>query len=104
LSRSLSRPLTPVELRKLVAACGTDLTGLLGFAGALRRSELVAVEREHIRLTDVGLWLLLPSSKTDAEGKGFEFGIARGKRRETCPVRTLEAWLDAEECPVKLVE
>jgi integrase len=97
--------LTSVELRKLVAACGSDLAGtrdrallLLGFAGALRRSELVAVEREHLRFTDVGLRLLIPSSKTDAEGKGVELGIARGKRRETCPVRALEAWLDASGC------
>jgi site-specific recombinase XerD len=50
--------LTSVELRKLVAACGSDLAGtrdrallLLGFAGALRRSELVAVDREHLRFT-----------------------------------------------------
>jgi integrase len=97
--------LTSAELKRLVAACGGDLTGtrdrallLLGFAGALRRSELVAVDREHIRLTDTGLRLLLPSSKTDAEGKGVELGIARGKRRETCPVRALEAWLDVSDC------
>jgi integrase len=97
--------LTSVELRKLVAGCGTDLAGtrdrallLLGFAGALRRSELVAVDREHLRFTDVGLRLLIPSSKTDAEGKGVELGISRGKRRETCPVRALEAWLDASGC------
>jgi integrase len=97
--------LTSVELRKLVAACGSDLAGtrdrallLLGFAGALRRSELVAIDREHIRLTDLGLRLLLPRSKTDAEGKGIELGISRGKRRETCPVRALEAWLDVSAC------
>ena len=97
--------LTSAELRRLVAACGGDLTGtrdrallLLGFAGALRRSELVAVDREHIRLAETGLRLLLPSSKTDAEGKGGELGIARGKRRETCPVRALEEWLDASDC------
>jgi integrase len=97
--------LTSVELRKLVAACGSDLAGardrallLLGFAGALRRSELVAVEREHLRFTETGLRLLLPSSKTDGEGKGVELGIARGKRHETCPVRALEKWLDASDC------
>ena len=97
--------LTSVELKRLVATCGSDLAGLrdralllLGFAGALRRSELVAVEREHLRFTDLGLRLLIPSSKTDAEGKGIELGISRGKRRETCPVRALETWLDASAC------
>jgi integrase len=97
--------LTSAELKELVAACGGDLAGLrdralllLGFAGALRRSELVAVDREHIRFTAEGLRLLLPSSKTDPEGKGAELGISRGKRRETCPVRALEDWLDASGC------
>lgn len=97
--------LTSTELRALVAACPGDLAGLrdralllLGFAGALRRSELVGIDREHLRLTETGLRLLLPSSKTDPEGKGVELGIGRGKRRETCPVRALEAWLAASDC------
>jgi integrase len=97
--------LTSTELKRLVAACGGDLAGLrdralllLGFAGALRRSELVAVDREHLRFTDAGLRLLIPRSKTDAEGKGAELGISRGKRRETCPVAALEAWLDRSAC------
>jgi integrase len=97
--------LTSAELKRLVAACGGDLAGLrdralllLGFAGALRRAELVGVDREHIRFTDAGLRLLLPSSKTDQEGKGVELGIGRGKRRETCPARALEDWLDASGC------
>ncbi len=97
--------LTSLELRKLVAACPGDLAGLrdralllLGFAGALRRSELVGVDHEHLRFTETGLRLLLPASKTDQEGKGVELGISRGKRRETCPVRTLEAWLEASAC------
>jgi integrase len=42
--------------------------------------------------------VLLPSSKTDQEGKGVELGISRGKRRETCPVRAVEAWLEASAC------
>lgn len=97
--------LTSAELKRLVAACGGDLAGLrdralllLGFAGALRRSELVAVEREHLRFTEAGLRLMLPSSKTDQEGRGVELGITRGKRPETCPVRALEAWLEASDC------
>jgi integrase len=96
--------LTSAELRQLVAVCPGDRTGLrdralllLGFAGALRRSELVGIDREHLRFAEAGLRLLLPSSKTDPEGKGVELGISRGKRRETCPVRALEAWLEASD-------
>jgi integrase len=103
--RRQAAALTSTELKKLVAACGGDLAGLrdralllLGFAGALRRSELVAVEREHLRFTEAGVRLMLPSSKTDQEGRGVELGITRGKRPETCPVRALEAWLEASDC------
>ncbi len=97
--------LTAAELRQLVGTCAADITGqrdrallLLGFAGALRRSELVAVDREHIRITETGLRLRIPSSKGDAEGRGTELGIGRGRRAETCPVRALEAWLGASAC------
>ena len=103
--RRQAAALTSTELRKLVAACGGDLAGLrdralllLGFAGALRRSELVGIDREHLRFTGEGLRLTLPSSKTDQEGKGTELGITRGKRAETCPIRALEAWLAASAC------
>ena len=103
--RRQAAALTSTELKKFVAACGGDLAGLrdralllLGFSGALRRSELVAVEREHLRFTEVGLRLQIPTSKTDQEGRGVELGITRGKRPETCPVRALEAWLAASDC------
>jgi len=92
--------LTSAELRRLLAGCGDDLAGtrdrallLLGFAGALRRSELVALDREDVRLTGDGLVLRIRQSKRDQEGQGADIGIARGSRRETCPVRALEAWL-----------
>ena len=96
--------LTSAELRRLVATCGSDLTGtrdrallLLGFAGALRRSELVGVDREHLRLTGEGLRLLLPRSKTDQAGEGVELGIARGRKRDTCPVRSIETWCETAD-------
>ncbi len=103
--RRQAAALTSVELRRLVAACPGDLAGLrdralllLGFAGALRRSELVGIDREHLRITEAGLRVALPRSKGDPEGKGAELGISRGKRRETCPIRALEAWLEASRC------
>lgn len=93
------------ELRKLVATCGSDLTGqrdrallLLGFAAALRRSELVAVHREHLTFTAEGMKLLIPRAKTDQEGQGAEIGIPRGMKPETCPIRAMEFWLRASDC------
>ena len=97
-----SAALTTDEIRRLVAVCGDDLAGLrdralllIGFAGALRRSELVGLDIEQIRSTSAGLRLMILRSKTDAAGEGAEIGIARGSQAETCPVRALRAWLRA---------
>jgi integrase len=94
--------LATAEVRKLVAACRGDLAGLrdralllLGYAAALRRSELAAVEHEHLRFTADGLELLLPRAKGDEAGEGAQVGVPRGQRAETCPVRAVEAWLRA---------
>ena len=92
--------LTTAEIRKLSRACGTTLAGardralfLVGFAGALRRSELVGLDMEHVTWTTDGLTLRIERSKTDAEGKGAEISIPRGRSDETCPVTALQAWL-----------
>jgi len=97
--------LTTADIRRLLATCDDGLTGLrdralllLGYAGALRRAELVAVEREHLRFTIEGLRLLIPRSKGDQEGQGAEIGIPRGARRASCPVRAMEDWLAASNC------
>lgn len=89
------------EIRRLVKTCDSGLAGardrallLIGFAAALRRSEIVAIEREHITFEATGLRLLLPRSKGDQEGQGTTLLIARGKQKETCPVRALEFWLE----------
>jgi integrase len=44
------------------------------------------------------LRLQIPRSKTDTTGQGAELGIPRGGKPETCPVRALEAWLEASGC------
>jgi integrase len=53
-----SAALATEEIRRLVATCGTDLAGrrdramlLIAFAGALRRSELVALDVAHVSPT-----------------------------------------------------
>jgi integrase len=91
-----------VEVKKLSRACGTDFAGardralfLVGFAGALRRSELVGLDVEHVTWTDDGMKLLIERSKTDAEGEGAEIAIPRGRSPETCPVTALQQWLTA---------
>jgi len=99
-----STALTTPEIRRLVEVCGDDMAGLrdralllIGFAGALRRSELVGLDTDHVRPTPTGLRLMIPRSKTDAAGEGAEVGITRGSQPDTCPVRALHAWLRAAE-------
>ena len=65
----------------------------LGFAGAFRRSELVALEVEDITPVPDGLRVRIRRSKTDQEGEGQEIAIPRGYRLR--PVEALQAWLAA---------
>lgn len=64
-----------------------------GFAGAFRRSELVALRRSDIELTEDGLRVLIRRSKTDQTGKGREVGIPYAANRDHCPVVLTLAWL-----------
>src|SRR5262249_3496266 len=66
---------------------------LLGFAGAFRRSELVALNVDDIEETAEGMLVTLRRSKTDQEGLGRRVAIPRGEI--ACPVAALRAWLDA---------
>jgi integrase len=68
---------------------------LLGFAAALRRSELAAVRTEHLSYTPEGLRLLIPRSKSDQEGAGQVVGVAYGARPGTCPVRAVRSYVAA---------
>ncbi len=98
------------EITELVGTCDASPGGvrdraliLLGFAGALRRSELVAIRAEHITIDDDGIRLLIPRSKGDQRGRGETIGIPRGANPDTCPVRALQTWLallGAERGPV----
>jgi site-specific recombinase XerD len=65
---------------------------LLGFAGAFRRSELVALNVDDIEETLEGMLVTLRRSKTDQEGLGRRIAIPRGEI--ACPVAALRAWLD----------
>jgi integrase len=95
--------LTLAMLRQLLATCDGTPHGrrdrallLFGFAGALRRSELVALTVEDVRIDADGLRLRLRlrlrRSKTDASGHGTEIGLPRGYFENTCPLLAFEAW------------
>jgi site-specific recombinase XerD len=65
---------------------------LLGFGGAFRRSELVALNVADLEETEDGLRVTTRRSKTDQEGQGVTIAIIRGGTY--CPVKALLAWLD----------
>jgi len=67
---------------------------LIGFASAMRRSELVRVDVNDLNFVLEGLEILIPYSKTDQEGKGHVVRIARGQVPLTCPVEALREWLN----------
>ncbi len=67
---------------------------LIGFAGAFRRSELVAINCTDVERVSQGIVIQLRRSKTDQEGRGRKVAISYA-RGPVCPVRALEAWVEA---------
>jgi site-specific recombinase XerD len=67
---------------------------LLGFAGGFRRSELVALDVEDLEFSGAGLVVVMRKSKTDQEGRSRRIGVPYGSSDKTCPVRSLQAWLE----------
>jgi integrase len=101
-AQAAKAPLLPDDLRLMVAELGESLGDrrdrallLLGFAGAFRRGELVGLDVGDVQIRREGLVVTLRRSKTDQEGAGQLRGIPRGRHKETCPVRALEAWIKA---------
>lgn len=105
------RPLLAQDLTNALPAIPDTLLGLrnralllIGFTGALRRSELVALRWDQIHkvgwrsVEEIdpkamgGLRIEIAKSKTDQEGEGRVIGIPFGENPAHCPVRALEAW------------
>lgn len=90
------------DVRAMVANLPDSLLGIrdrailvLGFAGAFRRSELVNLNVEDVEFEREGLKIIVRRSKTDQTSQGEKVAIAYGSNPKTCPVRTLEDWLEA---------
>ena len=99
-ARVRKAPAVAAKMLGMVATAPDKLAGLrdralllLGFAGAFRRSELVALDVADIEETEAGLRVTIRYSKTDQEGQGVTIAIARGD--VACPVKALREWLEA---------
>jgi site-specific recombinase XerD len=93
-------PATAERIISMALAAGNDMKGLrdralllIGFAGAFRRSELVALNIEDLEESELGFKVTIRHSKTDQEGAGQTIAIVRGS--VACPVAALKAWLEA---------
>lgn len=77
--------------------CRNNAILQIGFFGAFRRSELIAIEWEHVRFLPEGIEILIPRSKTDQEGEGQICAIPYGDE-QLCPITTLIRWRDRSCC------
>jgi integrase len=87
-------------MRDMAGAAPAGLKGLrdralllLGFAGAFRRSELVALDVADLEETEDGYRITIRRSKTDQEGIGTTIAIIRGNG--CCPVKAVKKWMEA---------
>ncbi len=97
-----ARPLSVAEIRTIVKRIDrTPAQGardaaliLLGFASALRRSELAALTLADLQPKPDGLLISIRRSKTDPDRRGQVVGVAHGQHPATDPVAALAGWLN----------
>jgi integrase len=90
------------DIRHMIEGLPDTLRGLrdaslllVGFASAMRRSELASLLVSDLEFCEEGLKLHIRRSKTDQEGKGAIVGICFGANPQTCPIRATKRWLTA---------
>ncbi len=95
-------PLLPEHLIKIVehllpqsilSAYRDNALLQIGFLGAFRRSELVAIRVEDIDWQLAGMEILIPKSKTDQFNTGQYCVIPNGNE-QICAIRALKSWLE----------
>ncbi|MEM1431229.1 MAG: tyrosine-type recombinase/integrase [Pseudomonadota bacterium] len=94
----------PGDILAMVATLPFDLRGLrdraillLGYAGGLRRSEIVRLDMGKDDTPDSGGWIEILEDGAlltlDAKTGWREVEVGRGSSEQSCPVHALEEWL-----------
>ena len=92
------------DILAMVATLSYDLRGLrdraillLGYAGGLRRSEIVSLDVHKDDTPDSGGWIEIMEKGAlltlNAKTGWREVEIGRGSKDQTCPVHAIEQWL-----------
>jgi integrase len=66
---------------------------LVGIAGALRPSELVAIDAGDIAPAPEGIILTVREREPDQDSAGYHVAIALGDHQGMCAVRALQSWM-----------
>jgi len=109
-SRTRTQPTLIETLRVMARSAPENPAGyrdraaiLIGFAGALRRSELVRLDVEDLTFTENGLEIQLRESAGVNKETATRVSIPFGPEPEICPVTALSIWLSTsriDEGPV----
>ena len=91
----LARMLEPIDISTLGGLRDRALL-LLGFAAAMRRSELVALDVQDLSFDAArGLLVMVGRSKSDQEQQGAPVAVPYAQESDRCAVRALRRYLDA---------
>ncbi|UTW54610.1 site-specific integrase [Kordiimonas sp. SCSIO 12610] len=102
-------PITKERLFMMLDTCDKDIKGirdrailLIGFTSAMRRSELIGLDRKDLEFVPEGVIITIERSKTDQEGQGQRIAIPFAKG-DQCAVKALKTYLTTaqiEEGPI----
>jgi len=101
--RKRADPVTPERLASMLATLDCDTVKgkrdaallALGLALGARRSELAALDVEHLTFDAEGVMVRIARSKTDQTGEGAHLHVPRAGNPTLCAVRALTVWLEA---------
>ena len=85
----------PREPEKALLAARDRCLLVLGFYGALRRSELVGLDVDDVEVNDQGLVVTVRRSKTDQDATGRRIAMLHTGVAAACPVEVYLEWLSA---------